>query len=107
MFGWFTKKNRGDAPREVPGAGVYRNTSGQVIYNLLDPFMQQFLGRCVGAVKKAGIRAKGTGSFSIVLGDHQRAELQLDQFWREFCNSQDASVFVRVVDAARKKLGGK
>jgi hypothetical protein len=64
------------------------------------------MGRCVGAVKKAGIRAKGTGQFSILLGDDQRAELQLDEFWSEFAESQDAAVFERVAAAARAKVAG-
>ena len=112
MFGWFKKKHP-DKPqtpdnslRAVPGAGVYRDNSGQVMYNLLDPVMQQFLGRCVGAIKKAGIRAKGTGSFSILLGDEQEAELQLDQFWSEYCGSQDAGIFGRVAEAAKRAAGG-
>lgn len=112
MFGWFEKKpaDQPQAPdtglRPVPGAGVFRDGSGQVKYNLLDPVMQQFLGRCVGAIKKAGIRAKGTGSFSILLGEDQKAELQLDQFWKEFCDSQDADVFGRVAEAAKQAAGG-
>ncbi len=111
MFGWFRKKNsdKPQAPatalRPVPGAGVYRDRGGQVIYNLLDPFMQQFLGRCIGAIKRAGIRAKGTGSFSILLGADQKAELQLDQFWKEYCDSQDAGVFAGVVEAAKQAAG--
>src|SRR5262249_54568248 len=110
MLGWFKKRNRdeptkgGDGLRVVPGAGVYRDSSGQVMYNLLDPIMQQFLGRCVGAVKKAGIQAKGTGSFSLLLGEDQKAELPLDQFWREFANSQDAGGFLRVVEVATKAV---
>src|SRR5262249_22857818 len=111
MLGWFKRRNRdeptkpGDALRPVPWAGVYRDRSGQVMYNLLDPIMQQFLGRCVGAVKKAGIRAKGTGSFSLLLGEDRKAELRLDPFWAEFCNSQDAAVFAQVVEAAKKATG--
>lgn len=111
MFGWFKKKSP-DKPRApdgglrpVPGAGVYRY-GGQVMYNLLDPVMQQFLGRCVGAIKKVGIRAKGTGSFSVLLGEDQKAELQLDQFWKEFCDSQEAAVFGRVAEAAKQAVGG-
>src|SRR5262245_35701115 len=60
--------------RAVPGAGVFASRDGKVLYNLLTPHMQQFLGRCVSAVKKAGIKAKGTGQFSILLGD-SRTEL--------------------------------
>jgi hypothetical protein len=110
MFGWRKKKGPGDtgksreALRTVPGAGVYRDRSGQVMYNLLDPWMQQFLGRCVGALKKAGIRAKGTGSFSVQLGDGQGAELQLDPFWSEFCQAQDPNIIARVVEAAQKAI---
>ena len=67
MFNWLKKLTRkpsgGEGPlRAVPGAGTCRGTDGKVIYNMLDPMMQQFLGRCVGAVKKAGIRAKRDGT---------------------------------------------
>ncbi|SRR6266542_764810 len=108
MFGWFKKRKPPEMGRlrPVPGAGVYQSAEGRVVYNMLDPWMQQFMGRCVGAVKKAGIRAKGTGQFSILLGDDQRAELQLDAYWSEFAASHDAAVFDRVAAAARAKLGG-
>jgi hypothetical protein len=112
MFDWLKRKlpDEPNAPdsgmRPVSGAGIYRDRDGQVNYNLLDPIMQQFLGRCIGAIKKAGIRAKGTGSFSILLGEHQKAELQLDQFWKEFCDSRDPEVFDRVAEAAKEAVGG-
>jgi hypothetical protein len=112
MFGWFKKKNsdKTHAPsgslRLVPGAGVFRDNSGQVMYNLLDPVMQQFLGRCVGAIKKAGVRAKGTGSFSVLLGEEQKAELQLDPFWKQYCESQDTGIFARVAEAAKQAASG-
>lgn len=112
MFGWF-KKKPADKPhspitpqRSVPGAGVYRDNSGQVMYNMLDPGMQQFLGLCIGAIKKAGVRAKGTGSFSVMLGEDQKAELQLDHYWKEFSESHNPSVFGRVAEAAKQALGG-
>lgn len=111
MFGWFKRKP--DQPKEpdgglrpIPGAGVYRDGGGQVMYNLLDPLMQQFLGRCVGAIKNRGIRAKGTGSFSILLGEDQKKEMQFDQFWKEFCDSQDGAIFGRVAEAAKESVGG-
>jgi hypothetical protein len=66
--------------RAVPGAAAVSH-EGKVIYNLLTPHMQQFLGRCVGAIKKAGITAKGTGQFSVVIGDLQK-ELRLDEFYK-------------------------
>jgi hypothetical protein len=111
MFGWFKKNpdkpHAPDTPlRPVPDAGVYRDNGGQVMYNLLDPVMQQFLGRCVGAIKKAGIRAKGTGSYSILLGEDQKAELRLDKFWKEYCDSQDVGVFGQVVEAAKQTVRG-
>ncbi len=48
--------------RRVDGALAYATQGGEVLYNLLTPHMQQFLGRCVGAIKKSGIAAKGKGS---------------------------------------------
>jgi hypothetical protein len=108
VFGWFKKRERPEFEglRAVPGAGVYESSDGRVVYNMLDPQMQQFMGRCVGAVKKAGIPAKGTGQFSILLGDDQRAELRLDEFWADFAKSEDAAVFERVAAAARTKVAG-
>src|SRR5689334_22764071 len=108
MFGWFKKRkaSKSDGLRAVPEAGVYRSTDSQVCYNMLDPWMKQFMGRCLGAVKKGGIRAKGTGQFSILLGDDQRAELRLDEFWADFSRSQDPAVFERVAASARIKVGG-
>ena len=112
MFGWFRKtppdklQALDEGLRPVPEAGVFRDGGGQVLYNLLDPVMQQFLGRCVGAIKKGGIRAKGTGSFSVLLGEDQRTELQLDRFWKEFCDSQDAAVFSRVAEEAKQAVVG-
>jgi hypothetical protein len=85
--------------RAVHGASV-ASKQGQVVYNMLDPWMQQFMGRCVGAIKKAGLSAKGTGQFSVKVGDTQ-AELRLDEFWADFSKSQDAAVFERVVAAAK------
>jgi hypothetical protein len=112
MFGWFKKKAPDPPPppgatlRPVAGAGVFRDNNGQVIYNLLDPVRQQFLGRCVRAIKQAGVRAKGTGSFSVLLGEDQKAELSLDRFWKDYCDSQDADVFARVAEAAKQAAGG-
>lgn len=111
MFGWFRKRKSTPATdeervRAVSGAGVYRDHEGRVAYNMLDPMMQQFLGRCVGAIKKAGIHAKGSGQFSVLLGDEQQYELILDPFWARFAESQDVSVFDDIVAAARESAGG-
>jgi len=67
--------------RAVPGALSYATRDGGVLYNLLTPHMQQFMGRCVSAIKKTGIAAKGTGQFSILVGD-RNAELRLDKFYQ-------------------------
>ena len=90
--------------RAVPGATAYADKRGKVVYNMLDPWMQQFMGRCIGALKKAGMSAKGTGQFSILLGDEQSIELRLDDFWEEFRKTQDEAVFSRVVEAARNMM---
>ncbi len=87
-----------DSPlRPIPGAAVV-SREGKVIYNLLTPHMQQFLGRCIGAVKKAGIKAKGTGQFSILLGDTQK-ELRLEQYYEE---SDDPTIVDNVVARAKE-----
>ena len=91
--------------RAVPGTGTYHDKSGKVVYNMLDPTMQQFLGRCVGAIKKAGIKAKGTGQFSILLGEPQSGELILDRYWKEYLKTQNPAVFESIVAEARKLSG--
>ena len=82
--------------RAVPGATAY-STEGKVAYNLLTPHMQQFMGRCIGAIKKAGIAARGTGQFSIVVGDHQ-SEIVLDRFYQQ---DDDPITIDRVVAEAK------
>jgi hypothetical protein len=106
MFDWFRRlfgqeTKASDGLRAVPGALVAVSTNdGKVVYNALDPFMQQFMGRCIGAIKKAGMKAKGSGQFSVLLGDSE-VELILDEFWLEFSAIKDDAVFVRVVSAAK------
>lgn len=46
----------------------------------MTPAMQQFMGRCIGAIKNEGIAAKGSARFCILLGDDER-ELPLDDFY--------------------------
>ena len=82
--------------RAVPGAMAY-SIGGKVAYNLLTPHMQQFMGRCIGAIKKAGIAARGTRQFSIVVGDHQR-EVMLDRFYQPV---DDPGAIGRVVAEAK------
>jgi hypothetical protein len=65
---------------------------------MLTPHMQQFMGRCVGAVKRAGISAKGTGQFSIMVGE-QRVELRLDPFYQP---TDDPALIELVVTEARR-----
>ena len=65
---------------------------------MLTPHMQQFMGRCVGAIKRAGIAAKGTGQFSIMVGE-QRRDLRLDQFYQP---SDDPAIIEQVVAEARR-----
>jgi len=107
MFDWLRRllgqgATPSDGLRSVPGAAVAITTKdGKVIYNALDPAMQQFMGRCIGAVKKAGIQAKGSGQFSVLVGENEK-ELILDAYWQEFSASKDAAVFERVVDAAKQ-----
>jgi len=85
--------------RAVPGALTATNRDGAVIYNMLTPHMQQFMGRCVSAIKKAGIASKGTAQFSILVGE-RRAELRLDKFYRP----EDNPTFVEDVLHAAQKL---
>lgn len=83
--------------RSVPGALVVSGNGGEVIYNLLTPHMQQFMGRCVGALKKAGISARGTAQFSLLVGERGE-ELMLDHHYRP---EDDPGAVARVVEAAR------
>jgi len=75
------------------------SAEGRVIYNLLTPHMQQFMGRSVGAIKKAGLLAKGTGQFSVLVGE-QHAELHLDRFYQP----TNAPEPIQAVVAAAKQL---
>lgn len=84
--------------RAVPGALV-ASSGGDVIYNLLDPHMQQFMGRCVGVAKKAGLRAKGSGQFSVRVED--RVEVKLDLFYQRH---DDPAVFDDFLAAAKHAL---
>lgn len=95
------EESPGKTLRAVPGAAAVSH-QGEVIYNLLTPHMQQFLGRCVGAIKKAGIKAKGTGQFSVLLGDAQ-AELRLDEFYEP---ADDPAIVEKVVARARELVAG-
>ena len=90
--------------RKVTGALSASDASGRVVYNMLDPWMQKFMGQCVAALKKAGIRAKGTGQFSIRLGDEGEKELLLDTFWSRYAKTQSAEEFDAVVVEARRLL---
>lgn len=100
----FGKKKDEEGLRPVRGAGVYSDQGGKVVYNMLDPWMGKFMGRCVGAIKKSGIPAKGTGQFSVLLGEDQQAELPLDRFWERFQKSEDEEVFVEVAQAASELI---
>jgi hypothetical protein len=107
VFQWIrnlfhSQPTRPDDLRPVPGALVARQ-GNRVIYNMLDPTMKKFMGQCIGAIKKANIRAKGTGQFSILLGENA-VELVLDDFWKEYAGSGDAAVFQKVVEAAKDTL---
>ena len=92
------KKNGLDS---VSGAMVASDSDGKVIYNMLTPHMQQFLGRSVGAIKKEGICAKGTGQFSILVGDDQKVEIKLSVYYRE---NDDPANIQAVVNAAKELL---
>jgi hypothetical protein len=83
--------------RGVPGALTARTADGQVIYNMLTPHMQQFMRRCINAIKRDGIAAKGTGQFSVLIGE-RKAELQLDQYFQPI---DDPTIVERVVAAAK------
>jgi hypothetical protein len=107
MFEWFRKVFNKDTAgpnelRPVKGAMVARQ-GNRVVYNMLDPTMQKFIGQCVGAIKKAGIKAKGTGQFSIRLGE-KGVELRLDEFWQEYARSGDDAVFQKLVADAKDTL---
>lgn len=81
----------------------FSDHSGKVVYTLLDPMMKQFMGQCIGAVKKAGIKAKGSDKFSIFVGE-KLAELPLDRLWDRFQKSQDEAVFESVVTMAGRMM---
>jgi hypothetical protein len=111
FFGKFLKMFRGsrgpdaagEGKRAVPGALVVGTAEGGVIYNLLTPHMQQFMGRCIGTLKRAGIRAKGTGQFSVLIGKRER-ELRLDRFYQPV---DDPAMIEKVVAEAREIVARK
>jgi hypothetical protein len=90
--------------RKVPGASSASDAHARVVYNMLDPWMQRFMGQSVAALKKAGIRAKGTGQFSVRLGDDGQKELRLDAFWARYAKTQGAEEFDAVVAEARRMM---
>ena len=105
MFSFFKKIFGGnDGLREVPGSFSASDANGRVVYNMLDPWMQKFMGQAVSALKKAGIRAKGTGQFSIRIGDEAQKEIPLDAFWARYAKSQRAEEFDAIVAEARRLL---
>ena len=106
MLSFLTKMFGGgdSGVRKVPGAMSASDRSGRVVYNMLDPWMQKFMGQCVSALKKEGIKARGTGQFSIQLGEAGKEELRLDVFWSRYSKNQSASEFAAVVAEAKRLL---
>jgi hypothetical protein len=56
-------------------------------------------------LKKAGIRAKGTGQFSVRLEEDGKKEIPLGAFWARYAKNQNPSEFDTVVAEAKKILG--
>jgi hypothetical protein len=71
---------------------------------MLDPWMQKFMGQCAGALKKEGIRAKGTRQFSLRIGEHGGKEIPLDKYWARYPKTQDTSEIDAFVAAAKHLL---
>jgi len=88
----------GRVPVVERGAPIDLLVDGEVVLNILTPHMQQFLGRCVGAIKKAGIKAKGSGQFSVLLNDGQH-EIHLTRFYKP---EDDPELIQAVVGEARR-----
>jgi hypothetical protein len=65
---------------------------------MLTPHMKRFMGCCIGAIKRVGITAAGTGQFSVMVGE-QRAELRLDHFYQP---TDDPTLIEQVVAEARR-----
>lgn len=99
IFG--TSREESAELREVPGAMAVRTSDKKVAYNMLTPHMQQFMGRCVSAIKRIGLRAKGTGQFSILVGAEEK-EIRLEEFYQP---SDDPALVDRVLEEARKISG--
>mgnify|MGYP001096594257 CR=1 FL=1 len=97
IFGKPKYKSEKSKIEAVPGALV-ASYEGETIYNMLTPHMQQFLGRCVGAIKKEGIKAKGTGQFSILIGEDGR-EIFLKDYYKPV---EDPLLISLVVEEAKK-----
>lgn len=57
----------------------------------MTPAMQEFMGRCIGRLKREGIAAKGSARFCILLGDDER-ELPLDKLYDPMGSSPEPVV---------------
>jgi len=104
MFDSLKRLFGGGGLRKVPGALSASDSSGRVVYNMLDPLMQKFMGQSVGALKKAGIKAKGTGQFSILIGEEGKQEINLVPFWSRYIKNQSEAEFDEVVANAKRLL---
>lgn len=89
--------------RPVPGAYVI-SYEGRVVGNMLSQPMQQFLGRCIAAVKRANVAAKGTNEFAVYLSD-ANVKLPLDKYWKAYLEDENVEVFQQVVAEARRLVG--
>jgi hypothetical protein len=88
--------------RAVPDVLVARS-DGKVVYNLIDPLRQKFVGRCVAALRAAGILVEVSADFSVVIGEG-KLRIPLDEYWDRGGN--DPQVF-RVVQDAQRLLKGR
>jgi hypothetical protein len=78
---------------------------GPIRISTLDAQKFDFLARCIAAIKKQRVRAEASGGFSICVGNDRHRELQLDEYWQLYTESQDAGVIDQVAAEARRMVG--
>ena len=82
-------KPRSKHLRAVPGAIVFRNDLGQVTSNIIEYKAQLFMRMFIGVIKKQGMIAKGSGQFTVLLGEGFKWELFLDDIWENYQANMD------------------
>ena len=62
---------------------------GSLVFLISNPWMQQFMGKVISGLRKAEIRSRGTGRFSVLTEPPGQSEVEfyLEEFWPLYENS--------------------